>query len=114
MGEVIKALDTNLLNTYLLDGQSSLVEDHLVNCPENREAITRLVKDKRLLIGPWYTQSDLMIVSGESIVKNLQLGINTANSLGHSFDIGYVPDSFGQSQDMPKIFNGFGYDQYVF
>ena len=114
MGEVIKALDKNLLNTYLLDGQSSLVEDHLVNCPENREAITRLVKDKRLLIGPWYTQSDLMIVAGEAIVKNLQLGINTANSLGHSFDIGYVPDSFGQSQDMPKIFNGFGYDQYVF
>ncbi len=114
MGEVISALDANLLTTYLLDGQSSLIEDHLNNCPENRNSIKRLIKEKRLLIGPWYTQSDLMIVAGEAIVKNLQVGIRIARSLGHSFDIGYVPDSFGQSQDMPKIFNGFGYDRFVF
>lgn len=112
--ELLHAFEENLLNTYLLDGQSSLIEEHLVNCPCNRSAISKYVKDLRLLIGPWYTQSDLMIISGESIVKNLQIGMNFASSLGHCFDIAYVPDSFGQSQDMPKIFSGFGLNNFVF
>ncbi|WP_051786098.1 glycoside hydrolase family 38 N-terminal domain-containing protein [Endozoicomonas numazuensis] len=114
MDELLYALDSNLLQSYLLDGQTSLIEDHLSNCPQNREAIERQVADKRLLIGPWYTQSDLMIVAGESIVKNLQTGYHYAEAMGHSMDIAYVPDSFGQSQDMPKIFNGFGLTRFVF
>ncbi|WP_252178078.1 glycoside hydrolase family 38 C-terminal domain-containing protein [Endozoicomonas sp. 4G] len=114
MDELLYALDANLLQSYLLDGQTSLIEDHLSNCPQNREAIARQVADKRLLIGPWYTQSDLMIVAGEAIVKNLQTGYHYAQAMGHSMDIAYVPDSFGQSQDMPKIFNGFGLTRFVF
>ena len=114
MEEVIQALDSGLLKTYLLDGQSSLVEDHLAHCPDNHQRLAPLIESKRLLIGPWYTQSDLMIIAGESIVKNLQVGTKYAQSMGHCFDIAYVPDSFGQSQDMPKIFNGFGFDRFVF
>ena len=48
-----------------------------------------------------------MTTSGESIVRNLRIGIREAEELGSAMRIGYLPDSFGQSQDMPKIYHGF-------
>lgn len=107
MDEVITALKNNDIQTYLLDSQVSILEEYLSMMPENKEIVAKLVADKRLLIGPWYTQSDELIISGESLIRNLYYGIQYANSLGHCMNIGYLPDSFGQSKDMPKIYNGF-------
>lgn len=48
------------------------------------------------------------------MVRNLNLGMELAESLGGYMNIGYLPDSFGQSKDMPKIYNGFGIQHSVF
>ena len=114
MDEVIRALENGDLKTYLLDGQVSILEEYLKYIPENYDIVHRLVQEKKLLIGPWYTQSDELIISGESIVRNLYYGITSAKKLGHCFEIGYLPDSFGQSQDMPKIYSGFNIDYAIF
>ncbi|MGU7598386.1 glycoside hydrolase family 38 N-terminal domain-containing protein, partial [Enterococcus faecalis] len=92
----------------------SILDDYLTSFPEQKGRLSQLVKSGKLAIGPWYTQTDELIVRGESIVRNLNLGMELAESLGGYMNIGYLPDSFGQSKDMPKIYNGFGIQQAVF
>lgn len=114
MDEVLDALENNVLNYYLLDGQMSIVDDYLSSFPEKKTAIKKFVTEKRLFIGPWYTQIDEMVTSGESIVHNLAIGSQIANDLGGVMKVAYLPDSFGQGQDMPKIYNGFNIYSAVF
>lgn len=114
MDDVISALESGELNHYLLDGQVSIMEEYLRFVPENRERVKKLIEEKKLFIGPWYTQTDELIISGESIARNLFYGINSAKKLGGYMNVGYLPDSFGQSKDMPKIFNGFGIRDFIF
>lgn len=112
--EVINALENGLLDYYMLDGQMSIVEDYLKANPDKQTRLIDLVKSGRLKIGPWYTQSDQMIIRGESLVRNLQLGIELGDELGGADRLGYVPDAFGQSIDMPKIFSQMGINKSVF
>lgn len=114
MDDLFQALESGQLNQYILDGQMSIVEDYLELVPENRARLERLVQNGHLKTGPWYTQCDQLIVSGESIVRNLLLGIQAAKSLGKCWMMGYAPDAFGQSIDMPKIYAGFGIQHSVF
>lgn len=107
MDEVFDALENNQLMYYALDGQMSIIDDYLETCPEKKQTLEKFVKAKRLFIGPWYTQIDEMVTSGEAIVHNLRQGIRKAENLGNVMRVGYLPDSFGQSQDMPKIYQGF-------
>ncbi|MGK0605188.1 glycoside hydrolase family 38 C-terminal domain-containing protein [Enterococcus gilvus] len=114
MDEVLVALEKNQLDYYALDGQMSILEDYLAIFPKKEEQIKKFVAAGRLFVGPWFTQIDEMTTSGESTVRNLRIGIQEAENLGNCMRIGYLPDSFGQSQDMPKILNGFGIDQALF
>lgn len=114
MDDVFRALDNQQIQQYLLDGQMSIVEDYLDLAPANKEKLQQYIAGGRLKVGPWYTQCDQLIISGESIVRNLLIGSRMADGLGGSWNIGYVPDAFGQSIDMPKIYNGFGIHNSVF
>lgn len=114
LDEVMQALENQQIDYYLLDGQMSILDDYLTSFPTQKARLTALVKNGKLAIGPWYTQTDELIVRGESIVRNLNLGMTLAESLGGYMNIGYLPDSFGQSKDMPKIYNGVGIQQAVF
>lgn len=114
MDEVMSALENNQIDYYLLDGQMSILDEYLQSFPEQKERIKALVTAGRLQIGPWYTQTDELIVSGESIIRNLNLGMDLANELGGYMNVGYLPDSFGQGKDMPKIYQGLGIDKAVF
>lgn len=114
INEVMEVLEEHP-NTYfyLLDAQSSLMEDYLSYYPENRGRLSKLIKAHRLLIGPWYTQTDQIAVTQESIVRNLYYGIDYAKSLGHSMMIGYCPDVFGQGGNMPQIYKSFGINHAI-
>ncbi|EOL43391.1 glycoside hydrolase family 38 C-terminal domain-containing protein [Enterococcus caccae] len=114
MDEVIYALENKELDYYYLDGQLSIIDDYLKVYPEKETKIKELVEANKLFIGPWYTQMDEFVVAGESVVKNLQIGIGMSKRLGGHTSLGYLPDSFGQSKDMPKIYNGFGIQDAVF
>lgn len=114
MDEVMTGLENGDNDSYLLDGQLSIVEDYLEQCPEQTARFTRLVEQGKLVIGPWYTQTDQLIIGGESIVRNLVTGIRLGEQFGQVMKVGYVPDSFGQSIDMPKIYRGVGIDKTVF
>lgn len=114
MDEVIMALLNHDIETYVLDSQVSILEQYLAIMPSKEKEVRQLIEEKRLLIGPWYTQSDELIIAGESMARNLWYGIQYARKLGNCMHIGYLPDSFGQSKDMPKIYNGFNIPYCLF
>lgn len=113
--EVIEYLDNNNeFNCFLLDGQTSIIDDYLNAHPEDEEKLREHIKNKRIFTGPWYTQTDQLVISGESITRNLLYGTNRAKELGHCMMVGYMPDSFGQGAQMPQIYNGFDIEKLVF
>lgn len=98
---------------YVFDGQLSIVEEYLKVEPEKKALIKELVTDKRLYIGPWYTQADSLLVHKESLVRNLLYGVLGAEAFGHSMNVGYLPDIFGQNTYLPSLFKGFGIEYSV-
>ncbi|ODG91520.1 alpha-mannosidase [Gottfriedia luciferensis] len=115
MEEIMEMLETNPdYPYYVLDGQTAILEDYFAVKPENKERVKKLVQEGRLIIGPWYTQTDEMIVGGESIVRNLLYGMKDCEEFGVPMKIGYLPDSFGQSAQIPMILNGFDIKYSIF
>ena len=99
---------------FLLDGQTIVLEDYLEVRPEQEEHLKKYTRSGRIQVGPWYLQPDEFLVSGESLVRNLQLGLRQASEFGEPMHIGYVPDTFGHIAQLPQILQGFGIDNAVF
>lgn len=113
--KVINLLEKNNgYNHFILDGQASLLDDYLAWRPEDRDRVKKLITNGKLIVGPWYTQTDQMVISGESIIRNMQYGIAISKEFGKFMNVGYVPDSFGQSSSMPQIYNEFGIEDTLF
>lgn len=115
MEEILGRLETDTdYRYYVLDGQTAILEDYFAIKPENKTRVKALVKAGKLIIGPWYTQTDTMQVSGESIVRNMMYGMRDCLSFGEPMKIGYLPDSFSMSAQLPMIYNGFGIQNAMF
>ncbi|MBI2842157.1 MAG: hypothetical protein HYX78_02025 [Armatimonadetes bacterium] len=93
---------------FLLDGQAIIMEDYLEVHPERKAELADLVRNGRISVGPWYVLPDLFLVSGESIIRNLQIGRRLAEDFGEAMPVGYMPDQFGFPSQMPQILAGFG------
>lgn len=115
LGDVLNTLEKDPeFKYFMLDAQGSLLDDYIKWRPEDEARIKRLVQAHRLVIGPWYTQSDLMVISAESIVRNMYYGMKTCLKYGPYMNVGYVPDSFGMAGNMPQIYNAFGIKDTLF
>ncbi len=115
MDELLELLDADEgFRTFLLDGQSSLLEDYLEVRQEKRDQLRRLVQEGRLQIGPWYVQPDEFLISGEALVRNLLRGDRVARAFGPVMKQGYVPDTFGHICQLPQILQGFGINTFYF
>src|SRR5699024_2652105 len=108
MKEILDAFDNNEMDNFFLDGQTAPIVDYIRLFPEDEKRIKKYVSSGKLVIGPFNSQLDSFITSGESVINNLRLGHKTANRLGKVSKIAYLPDSFGHSIDYPKIFNQYG------
>ena len=98
---------------FLLDGQMAVVDDYLAVRPEAEERLRRLAASGRVAMGPWYILMDEFLVSGETIVRDLQLGLERAARFGGAMRVGYLPDMFGHIAQMPQILRQFGFDHTV-
>lgn len=114
MFEVIEFLEKNEEVIYILDGQSVMIDDFLEFSPKWRERLKNLVEKKQLRVGPWYTQTDLLLVHGESIIRNLYYGMKKAMEYGDVMKVGYAPDTFGHSAQIPQIYSLFGIESTFF
>lgn len=108
--ELLAIMEKNPQYKYFtFDGQTAALEDFLELRPQRRALIQKYVQEGRILIGPWYTQPDMFLASGESLVRNLLIGSRIAESMGHCMDVGWIPDAFGQIEKTPQLFHKFGF-----
>jgi mannosylglycerate hydrolase len=98
---------------FLLDGQMAVVDDYLELRPHAEERLRRLAASGRLSMGPWYVLMDEFCVSGETIVRDLQLGLERAAAFGGAMDVGYLPDMFGHVAQMPQLLRLAGFEHAV-
>jgi len=109
MDHMIETLENDPAFKYFeLDGQTIVLEDYLAIRPEREKRLRKLIEKGRILIGPWYVLPDELLVTGESIIRNLRLGIKTAKEFGKPSMIGYMPDMFGHVSQIPQILTGLG------
>ena len=100
---LLDAMEADDRLRFTLDGQLATVDDYVEIRPEGAPRIAALVASGRLAVGPWQILMDEFLVSGETIVRNLELGTRRAAELGRVMDVGYLPDMFGHIAQMPQI-----------
>src|SRR3954449_260372 len=98
---------------FLLDGQTAVLDDYLEVRPEMRATLERLAAAGRLSIGPWMVLMDEFMVSGETMVRDLQMGIERGSQFGGVMDVGYLPDMFGHVAQMPQLLRLAGFEHAV-
>ena len=98
---------------FLLDGQLAIIDDYLAIRPENEQRLRSLAAAGRLTVGPWYILMDEFLVSGETIVRDLQTGIRRGAAFGGVMEVGYLPDMFGHIAQMPQILRQAGFEHTV-
>jgi alpha-mannosidase len=98
---------------FMLDGQMAVVDDYLEVRPEAEERLRALAAAGRISMGPWYILMDEFLSSGETIVRNLQMGIVRGAAFGGVMEVGYLPDMFGHIAQMPQILRQAGFQHTV-
>lgn len=100
---------------FCLDGQTLALRDYLEARPDQAERIRHHAETGALGLGPWYILPDEFLVSGESTVRNLQLGHADAARWGTGAQkVGYLPDTFGHLPQMPQILQQAGIDSFIY
>ena len=100
---------------FVLDGQTLMMEDYLDEAErrgQDRGACLRrlegYIRAGRLVAGPYYLQPDWQLVSGESLIRNFQIGMRGARRLGGRPRVGWLLDNFGQISQAVQIHSAFG------
>jgi len=96
--------------SFFLDGQTIIIEDYLQVRPEKKEQLEKLITDGRIIIGPWYILQDAYLTSSEANVRNMQIGHQDAKRYGTVAKIGYFPDTFGLTGQIPQLMLQSGID----
>ena len=106
LDEVFETLEKNpAFKTFVMDGQVIPVFDYLEIRPEKAGTIRRFVSEGRFRLRPWYVLPDEWLVSGESLIRNLKMGIELAEEMGApSSRAGFACDMFGHISQLPQIF----------
>lgn len=112
--QVLDELEEHPEANFTLDGQMSIIDEYVEIHPEGKKRIQKLVNRKQLFIGPWYTQTDAMVPSAESLLRNLIIGIIDAKeNYGEPMMLGYLPDTFGFNANLPMILNQVGIRDFL-
>jgi mannosylglycerate hydrolase len=126
MAQVLLMLEDGRLPSFLFDGQTAAFRD-MLHASEPALAMRLLVQVQRgrIVLGPWYVMADEFLVGGESLLRNLELGLRDAAQFsgqaagpgnvhgdhgshhGAVQRIGYLPDSFGHVAQMPQLLRQF-------
>lgn len=109
--KVLNMLENGELPCFYFDGQTAALEDYLEIRNEKLPLIKKLIKEKKLRIGPFYCSSDSFLVSGKCLKKNLELGLKYSHKMGETDFIGYIADSFGHSEGIIELLKTFNIDK---
>ncbi len=121
--KLLTMLDTTLdildrdpaYHSFTMDGHSIMIDDYLEMRPERRPLIERLVREGRLILGPYYTLSEQYSIGQEALVRNLLWGRKTVEKYGgKTGTVAYTPASWGQTGQLPQILADFGLSKMMF
>jgi len=97
-----------ILKHFMLGGQTVILEDVNAVRPDLVALLSIYNAGGRLAIGPWYVQVDGMMVSGESLVRNLLLGrVDSKRHGAKVMPIAYMPDICEHTAQLPQILSSF-------
>jgi mannosylglycerate hydrolase len=88
---------------FTFDGQTAMLDDYLEIRPEAEPRLRALVVGGQLAVGPWRILADEFLVAGETLVRNLEAGLERAARLGGAMPVGYLPDQFGHAAQLPQL-----------
>ncbi|WP_303673034.1 alpha-mannosidase [Vampirovibrio chlorellavorus] len=111
--DILERLESGVFSCFMLDGQTVVLEDYLALRPQQADRLRHFIQYGQLSIGPWYVMPDEFLVGGESLIRNLALGLRQSRDWGCKAFTGYLPDTFGHSADMPTLFQHCGLDSAV-
>lgn len=112
--KVLSLLEHEDYPNFLMDGQWIVLQDYLEIKPQQEELLKKRIAEGKLTFGPWYVVPDMFCVSGESLVHNLQIGLQFQKKYGRELPVGYSPDSFGLPAQLPQIYRQFGFQSAMF
>ncbi|MHA1682937.1 MAG: glycosyl hydrolase-related protein [Promethearchaeota archaeon] len=103
-------------HSFMMDGQTSIIEDYLqIRGGSRGRRLVKLIKDHRIIIGPYYVQCSAWLQTGEGYIRNLLLGHLDAEAYGiEPMKVGYIPDQFVHFEQMPQVFSGFNIGAAIF
>ena len=110
---VLDMLENNKIPSFYFDGQVAALLDYLEIRPEKEQLIRRLIKEKKLFIGPFYCLIDEYLTDKTVFKKNLEIGLKIAKDFGCEDFIGYFADTFGHSKNIPPIIKEYGIDKIM-
>lgn len=101
-------------NSFHLDGQTIILDDYLQVRPEKRQAIQQAINEGKLRIGPFYILQDDFLISSESNVRNMLIGMEESRKWGTLVMLGYFPDTFGNMGQTPQLMKQAGISAAAF
>ena len=101
------------LPSFYFDGQTSALLDYLEIRPEKEGLIRKLVKEKKLFIGPFYCLVDEFLTDEACFRKNIEFGLGIAKDFGCEDFVAYFADTFGHSAGTVPILKEYGIDTAV-
>ena len=116
LDDLLTLLESNeeTFPSFDLDGQTLMLEEYLIQRPENRDRVNDLVSDGRLNIGPWYNPPAQFLVGGEALVRNLQRGVSATKSFGGNVGSTVMPRSTSHVSQLPALLSEIGSDELIF
>ena len=110
---VLDMLENGTLPSFYFDGQTVALTDYLEIRPEKKEQIKKLVKEKKLFIGPFYCLVDEFLTNKDCLRKNLEIGLKISKEFGCEDFVGYFADTFGHSACTIPVLKEFGINKAV-
>lgn len=108
--ELLDILDADpAFTAFHWDGQTIVLDDYCAIRPRAARRLRAHLASGRLRIGPWRVLPDEFLVTGESLIRNLQQGCADCVRWGvQPNSVGYTPDQFGHVGVLPQILAGVG------
>ena len=110
---VLELLENNKIPSFYFDGQVGALLDYLEIRPEKELLVRKLIAEKKLFIGPFYTLIDEFLTDKTVFEKNLEIGLKISKDFGCTDFIGYFADTFGHSKNIPPLLQKFGIDKCI-
>lgn len=101
--EVLDELTAGCAPCFYFDGQTSAINDYLKFRPQKLKLVKKLIKEKKLFVGPFFVSADAFLSNLRCLIKNLEDGIKYSKRLGCDDYIGYLCDIFGHSRGVFEV-----------